>query len=264
MAKYSVSTLAEDILQPSTLSVSQDRCCTDTFGKKITERFLKGIKFIIKTLIPETIRLRILNYLQPKSTCLFIQRETLKTKILRNVIWNNLKALDKKQLSGIKVKLVCNGIENMRSGLVLDTSNTINNVSCAGNNLHPEKKTGVSAAIHAKKKHTSETTGKLLNAKFVAKSTTYINIQKPDIVQKNVHRRLDVVYNITLDRHNCYFANGILVSNCADALALTFAGHKDVLVRDKRGLSIEGAEDFAQEGDYYVQKFDNLDTTGLI
>lgn len=50
----------------------------------------------------------------------------------------------------------------------------------------------------------------------------------------------------------------------ADAVALTFAGHKDVLVRDKRGLSLEGAEDFAQEGDYYVQKFDNLDTTGLI
>ena len=50
----------------------------------------------------------------------------------------------------------------------------------------------------------------------------------------------------------------------ADAVALTFAGHKDVLVRDKRGLSVEGAEDFAQEGDYYLQKFDNLDTTGLI
>ena len=32
-----------------------------------------------------------------------------------------------------------------------------------------------------------------------------------------------LVYNLTLDRDNVYYANGILVSNCADALALTFA-----------------------------------------
>ena len=31
------------------------------------------------------------------------------------------------------------------------------------------------------------------------------------------------VYNLTLDRDNVYYANGILVANCADALALTFA-----------------------------------------
>lgn len=30
-------------------------------------------------------------------------------------------------------------------------------------------------------------------------------------------------YNLTLDRDNIYYANGILVENCADALALTFA-----------------------------------------
>lgn len=31
------------------------------------------------------------------------------------------------------------------------------------------------------------------------------------------------VYNLTLDADNAYYANGILVANCADALALTFA-----------------------------------------
>ena len=31
------------------------------------------------------------------------------------------------------------------------------------------------------------------------------------------------VYNLTLDADNVYFANGVLVANCADALALTFA-----------------------------------------
>jgi hypothetical protein len=31
------------------------------------------------------------------------------------------------------------------------------------------------------------------------------------------------VYNLTLDSENVYYANGILVANCFDALALTFA-----------------------------------------
>ena len=30
------------------------------------------------------------------------------------------------------------------------------------------------------------------------------------------------VYNLTLDRDNVYYANGVLVNNCADALMLTF------------------------------------------
>lgn len=31
------------------------------------------------------------------------------------------------------------------------------------------------------------------------------------------------VYNLTLESENVYYANGVLVENCADALCLTFA-----------------------------------------
>ena len=31
------------------------------------------------------------------------------------------------------------------------------------------------------------------------------------------------MFNLTLDEDNVYYANGVLVANCADALALTFA-----------------------------------------
>jgi hypothetical protein len=34
---------------------------------------------------------------------------------------------------------------------------------------------------------------------------------------------LTPTYNLTLAEHNAYYANGILVFNCGDALALTFA-----------------------------------------
>lgn len=50
----------------------------------------------------------------------------------------------------------------------------------------------------------------------------------------------------------------------ADAVALTFAGPKDTIIRDKRGLEIGLTGDMAIEGDYMVQKFDNIDTTSLL
>ena len=49
----------------------------------------------------------------------------------------------------------------------------------------------------------------------------------------------------------------------ADAVALTFAGYKDKLLRDKRGLNVQDT-DYAQEGDYTVQTFDNIDVRTLI
>jgi hypothetical protein len=45
----------------------------------------------------------------------------------------------------------------------------------------------------------------------------------PVSVQTVVAPRPVAVYNLTLDGDNVYYANGILVSNCADALAMTFA-----------------------------------------
>lgn len=49
----------------------------------------------------------------------------------------------------------------------------------------------------------------------------------------------------------------------ADAVALTFAGYKDKLVRNERGIELN-SDGFANDGDYYVQSFDKMDTTGLI
>jgi len=40
------------------------------------------------------------------------------------------------------------------------------------------------------------------------------------------------VYNLTLEKENVYYANGILVANCADALMLTFSGGQTVAIDD--------------------------------
>jgi hypothetical protein len=44
------------------------------------------------------------------------------------------------------------------------------------------------------------------------------------------------VYNLTLDGDNVYYANGVLVANCADSLSLTFYA----TVRPKRGVGLNG------------------------
>jgi hypothetical protein len=48
------------------------------------------------------------------------------------------------------------------------------------------------------------------------KRTVLVSVQTSTVAETNV-------YNLTLDRDNVYYANGVLVENCADALAVTFA-----------------------------------------
>lgn len=53
-------------------------------------------------------------------------------------------------------------------------------------------------------------------------TNTRSNRIAPTSVQ--THRaNLTRVYNLTLEHENVYYANGVLVSNCADAFVLTFA-----------------------------------------
>ena len=49
----------------------------------------------------------------------------------------------------------------------------------------------------------------------------------------------------------------------ADAVALTFAGFKDKIVKNARGITIEHGQD-AMEGDYMTYNYDNIDTTNLL
>lgn len=49
----------------------------------------------------------------------------------------------------------------------------------------------------------------------------------------------------------------------ADAVALTFAGFKDRIIRNARGIEIN-EDGFTSEGDYYVNKYDNVDVWSLL
>jgi hypothetical protein len=51
------------------------------------------------------------------------------------------------------------------------------------------------------------------------------------------------VFNLTLDKHNAYYANGVLVFNCADAIAVTFAfpvAHREAHVDQRPRVAYAG------------------------
>ena len=49
----------------------------------------------------------------------------------------------------------------------------------------------------------------------------------------------------------------------ADAVALTFAGFKDRIVRNERGIEISSGN-YANDGDYFVNKYDDIDVWSLL
>ena len=57
------------------------------------------------------------------------------------------------------------------------------------------------------------------NAVFVKENLSLISIQKQNVVAINVEQLQEsLVYDLTVENNHEYFANGILVHNCMDAL----------------------------------------------
>lgn len=256
MAKCSVLTLAKDILY-QTLKI-QEKCSTDISMKKHMGIFQKAIIFITKTAIQETTRLKILKCLQQKNILATILEKNGKTQSVEQKELNNLKKYAISQKSGIKVKLVSSGILNTQRDSTSDIKLGKKLASSVEKSLIAENQMEGSARTLAQKKHTTEAEGRLLNARCVGKNTKCINISKSDIALKNAQSKREIVYNITLDRYNCYYANGVLVANCADALALTFAGFKDKIIKKDNGLDIE------DNSNYSIDTFANINTLNLV
>ena len=76
-----------------------------------------------------------------------------------------------------------------------------------------------------KERHTNETRQQYQYALDAEGNSNTTNTKNRHSAVTSVRRVLGWkrVLNLTLDHDNAYYANGILVDNCADALALTFA-----------------------------------------
>ena len=200
------------------------------FGKiLIIGKSLKNFVFTTLTTIITIINQKILNLFKRISTPLIISGNALMMKNTENQISNNLKLYDHLPLYGTEQKRELNSLKETEN-LFGNLKNQLkNNVYIAKKNLM-RGSSELNSAQETVISNISGTLNFIILIKefvyFVKKSLWQIGIGIQDVavisaVSKIVSKVK--VYNLTLNKDNVYYANGILVENCADALALTYS-----------------------------------------
>ena len=168
--------------------------CTEQFGHSITARYLKNTISTISTVINQTTALPIWNVYQPLTTPSIMQRATSGSEA--KGIKNNSKKCRNWRKNGINQKKESTGTRNTLKTLVLESLRKLRKRASGAvkNTLHQDR-------------------GSQNSAIRTAKRLIYVSDGSK---QK--------VYDLTIDHHHAYIANGVLVSN-SDAwryLAITW------------------------------------------
>lgn len=197
---------------------------TDLSGLSTTALFLKACSFIIKTLIGKTTTLPILNLWKAASilgcTCVNALRTRLSNSGIVN-FWTRLLPLP---CIGTNHQRVGRGISEMERCL----GQSVNELNANAGAVKYSRLSGQqSIALSVVSTNLKEqNTGKPEGALFAAIHLMFSNITQRRIALSSVEQlRLPAerpvkVFNLTLEEHNAYYANGVLVQNCADAFAI--------------------------------------------
>lgn len=157
---------------------------TESFTNTTKEIFLKVLRYITKMVIQKTTKLRISKLLKQANTENYTEKIYRKNAEKR--YGKTLKGmLDQRLLSGIKAKKEKNGTENT----VLRLGKTENQEN--------------------------------YNANIVEKTTSQDTLESQSIVTRIVKQRLEErerVYDLMVEDCHEYYANGVLVHNCLDAI----------------------------------------------
>jgi phage terminase large subunit len=194
--------------------------CTLKFGNFITVKFLKIIMFIIKMAIQGITILQTLNALKPQNIC----PNTANKELLK--IKNGLKTFRKKELqlhqNGINHQRELNGIGNTQIIVTLDTKHTGKDIALFVQRFLLKILKGLNFAQTNVNQHIEGVSDLMTlksNALFVKENLSGINIQKQNVVAINAEELKEAkVYDLMIENNHEYFANGILVHNCIDAL----------------------------------------------
>lgn len=197
------------------------------FGNFITgEKFLKVFIFTIKMATLLTMTFLTWNVLKLSNICLNIRKKGLKMSNIRKPCVRFLKKTLRRRQNGIVAKKGKNGIQNIQEGngskinyvyvrnAVKSFSQRIKTLFFAVTNAEidtDERNLDIQqSALNVEKNSNTglqmQERGKENSALCLAGQPTLISIKK--------------VYNIKVEKEGCYYANGILVSNC-DALTGT-------------------------------------------
>ncbi len=137
------------------------------------------------------------------------------------------KKLSGKPLIGISLMKAINGTASTLSGYSRKGSKSQKCVMCVKKSLEHTGATHFHALINAGKRNSGSKTRLLIQfAIFAIKSLFTTNIKNllfaPHLVRSRTIEKNVSVYNLTLETDNVYYANGVLVENCADAAIIAY------------------------------------------
>jgi PBSX family phage terminase large subunit len=198
--------------------------CTCIFGKNITDLFPKAIVFIIRTAIQIIMILRILSAL----VYIIIRHCMSILKSLFKAAANGWIKLGRKQKSGMPHKKGGNGINDTAKKCSVNQEKQLQeSVYFVGLNIlsklfRKNKANFVQINANQHIDGNKDLTTKKEYVSGVGKHTTQTNIANKNIVQDSVllivKGGIDHVYDINVKEDHEFFANGILVHNCIDAV----------------------------------------------
>jgi phage terminase large subunit len=180
-----IGDLTTDITQEDILSLN---LWPGMFGSFITTRFQKVMKYTIRTKTRKTTQSRIFNLSKMENTKNCMERQILGSEVKQ--IKNNSHQQENLPSYGMQVLKVLNGTDSMEKTAL--RSNTTQSAQFAESLIKPINQLDQLIAVGVVK-------------------------------IKRIKKRLPV-YDLTVNKHHCYYANGILVSN-SDAFGLMAVAH---------------------------------------
>lgn len=216
---------------------------TNMFGKNKMGLFHKGIRYTTKTTTLRTILLRTLNLWKQKLTLRITQRNDLQR--MRSLGSDSMPQASPLPQRGINPKRGVSGIESMLNGLPKQSPKMVlsRRVLGAVRNLlalpPTEKKVFVECLARAQPDAQVEL---MTNNALVPSAEKYLpqtNTPRKSFAPRNVCVQVSrgkcknaIVYNLTVEQDNEYYANGVLVHNC-DSLQYMALGALRIVAEDK-------------------------------
>ncbi len=216
-------------------TISQDGIMTRSaffiggFGSRVMDPFQMGCRSIIGMATGLTAHSRILNsFMAPttgESTC----SSGCATQPFEHAPWLGSTAPNELRSHGTKAQRVSHGTSSTARYLGRGVKQNQQSAAYVESSSRPTSPPVRAFAQRAASKRNpfSDTRRRLVSACSAVKRfvTTSIGLSRvvPVSVEAVTEHSGRRVYNLTLNADNAYYANGILVANCADALALTFS-----------------------------------------
>lgn len=239
------------------------------------ETFLMVLKSITSMVIGLTTELKILPFLRRKITCGYTCKRDSKTSTIMQKIWSLLSWPKRLQKGGTLQKREESGTVNMHT-IVFSNEKSMKEVAgIAGSPSLLKTKANPSIVVGRAfsrliGKNTKQKLIDAWNAAKILMATLIVRgFAAPSVVRSSKETRVARVLNLVLENQNVYYANGVLVDNCADSFlyslemarrnGLVFIGNDKPVPTDRFWARREKEVSVMSDDDYYMSDDDGED-----